>query len=47
VPVYVTDALTLKKFKIKKIRTDDEIKCKYKTVDGKNLSLSFLRTAGC
>ena len=46
-PVYVTDALTLKKFKIKKIRTDDEIKCKYKAVDGKNLSLSFLRTAGC
>ncbi|MDD5301739.1 MAG: hypothetical protein PHS14_01410 [Elusimicrobia bacterium] len=47
VPITITDALTLKKFKIKKIRTDDEIKCKYKTVDGKNVSSSFLRTAGC
>ena len=47
VPVRVTDALTLKKFKVKKIRVDDEIKCKYKTVDGKNISLSFLRAAGC
>src|SRR3990167_5289644 len=47
VPIRVKDALTLKKFKLKKIRTDDEIKCKYKTVDGNNISLSFLRTAGC
>lgn len=47
VPIHVKDALTLKKFKIKKIRTDDEIKCKYKNADGKNLSLSFLRAAGC
>lgn len=47
VPVHVKDALTLKKFKTKKIRTDDEIKCKYKTVDGKNISVSFLRAAGC
>jgi hypothetical protein len=47
IPIQVTDALTLKKFKIKKIRIDDEIKCKYKTVDGKNISLSFLRAAGC
>lgn len=47
VPIYITDALTLKKFKVKKIRTDDEIKCKYMTVDGKNISLSFLRAAGC
>lgn len=47
VPVLVKDALTLKKFKVKKIRTDDEIKCKYKTEDGKNISVSFLRAAGC
>lgn len=47
VPIRVTDALTLKKFKTKKIRTDDEIKCKYKTVDGVNISVSFLRAAGC
>ena len=47
VPVLVKDALTLKKFKVKKIRTDDEIKCKYKNEDGKNISVSFLRAAGC
>lgn len=47
VPIHVADALTLKKFKTKKIRTDDEIKCKYTTVDGRNISSSFLRTAGC
>jgi hypothetical protein len=48
VAVDLTDALTLKKFKVKKIQTDDEIKCSYiKTVDGKNLSVSFLRAAGC
>lgn len=47
VPISITDTLTLKKFKIKKIRTDDEIRCKYKTVEGKNISTSFLRTAGC
>lgn len=47
VPIQVTDELTLKKFKVKKIRTDDEIKCSYKEVDGKNLSVSFLRAAGC
>lgn len=47
VPVFIKDSLTLKKFKTKKIRTDDEIRCKYKTIEGKNLSSSFLRTAGC
>ncbi|MBI3564398.1 MAG: hypothetical protein HY079_04290 [Elusimicrobia bacterium] len=47
VPITVTDELTLKKFKVKKIRTDDEIKCSYKEIDGKNLSVSFLRAAGC
>ena len=47
VPIFISDALTLKKFKINKIRTDDEIKCSYKTVDGQNVSVSFLRAAGC
>lgn len=47
IPIYVADELTLKKFKVKKIQTDDEIKCTYKEVDGKNLSVSFLRAAGC
>ena len=47
IAIYVADDLTLKKFKIKKIRTDDEIKCSYKQVDGRNLSVKFLRAAGC
>ncbi len=47
IEILVTDELTLKKFKVKKIRTDDEIKCSYKDVDGKKLSVSFLRAAGC
>lgn len=47
IPILVQDELTMKKFKIKKIRTDDEIKCSYKTVDGKNVSVKFLRAAGC
>jgi hypothetical protein len=47
VPIFIKDSLTLKKFKTKKIRTDDEIRCKYKTIEGKNISSSILRTAGC
>jgi hypothetical protein len=47
IAIFVADELTMKKFKVKKIRTDDEIKCSYKEVDGKNLSVSFLRAAGC
>ena len=47
IAILVSDELTLKKFKVKKIRTDDEIKCSYKEVDGKNLSVKFLRAAGC
>jgi len=47
IAIFVSDELTLKKFKVKKIRTDDEIKCSYKEVDGKNLSVKFLRAAGC
>lgn len=47
IAILVTDELTMKKFKVKKIRTDDEIKCSYREADGKNLSVSFLRAAGC
>lgn len=48
IAIDVVDELTLKKFKIKKIRPDDEIKCQYRpSADGKNLSVSFLRAAGC
>lgn len=45
--ILVDDSLTLKKFKVKKIRTDDEIKCSYETVEGKMHSVKFLRAAGC
>lgn len=47
VDIFVKDDLTLNKFKIKKIRNDDEIRCKYHAEDGKNVSDSFKRTAGC
>lgn len=46
-PITITDELTLKKFRIKKIQPGDEIRCLYKVEDGKNISTSFLRTAGC
>lgn len=46
IPITIKDELTLKKFKIKKIRPDDEIKCSYRPGEN-NLSVSFLRTAGC
>lgn len=45
--ITITDELTLNKFRIKKIQPGDEIRCFYKVLDGKNVSSSFLRTAGC
>jgi hypothetical protein len=48
--VFISDSLTLTKFKIGKIRKDDEIRCKYEPgagKDGSNLSVYFRRTAGC
>jgi hypothetical protein len=46
-PITITDELTLNKFKIKKIKKGDEIRCLYKVDGDKNLSVSFKRTAGC
>lgn len=47
IPFSITDELTLAKLRNKKIQPGDEIRCFYKVLDGKNVSSSFLRTAGC
>lgn len=47
VPIYITDELTLDKFKDKRIVMDDEIRTRYDNESGKNLSKSFKKTAGC
>lgn len=47
VTVEVTDELTLDKFKDNRIVVGDEIRCKYETKDGKNISVLFKKTAGC
>jgi Cu/Ag efflux protein CusF len=45
--ITVNDDLTLDKFKDHRIVEGDEIRCKYETVDGKNVSKLFRKTAGC
>lgn len=47
VTVVVSDELTLDKFKDNRIVVGDEIRCKYETKDGKNVSVFFKKTAGC
>jgi hypothetical protein len=47
VPITVTDDLTLDKFKDRRIKEGDEIRCKYEVVDGKNVSKVFRKTGGC
>lgn len=47
VVVTVNDELTLDKFKDHRIMEGDEIRCKYETVAGKNVSRLFKKTAGC
>lgn len=47
VPIVVTDELTLDKFKDKRIVDGDEIRCKYDSGSGKNVSKIFRKTAGC
>ena len=44
--IIVNDELTLDKFKDHRIVEGDEIRCKYETKDGKNISTIF-KTAGC
>ena len=47
VVISVTDELTLDKFKDHRIVEGDEIRCKYESVNGKNQSKFFRKTAGC
>ena len=47
VTIFITDDLTLDKFKDHRIVEGDEIRCKYETVGGKNQSKLFKKTAGC
>jgi hypothetical protein len=47
VTVTVTDDLTLDKFKDHRIVVGDEIRLKYESKDGKNVSKYFRKTAGC
>ena len=47
VVITVTDDLTLDKFKDKRIKDGDEIRCKYDDAGGKNASKIFRKTAGC
>jgi photosystem II stability/assembly factor-like uncharacterized protein len=44
--IYITDDLTLDKFKDKRIQVGDEIRTRFEKGD-KNLSRSFKKTAGC
>ncbi len=45
--IYVSDELTLDKFKDKRIVEGDEIRSKFEKVEGKNQSKMFKKTAGC
>ncbi len=47
VTIIVNDDLTLDKFKDHRIVEGDEIRCKYESKDGKNISTYFRKTAGC
>ncbi|RQW85211.1 MAG: hypothetical protein EHM79_12310 [Geobacter sp.] len=47
VVITINDELTLDKLKDHRIALDDEIRCKYKVIDGKNVSSYFRKTAGC
>ena len=47
VSIVVNDDLTLDKFKDHRIVEGDEIRCKYETKDGTNVSTIFKKTAGC
>lgn len=47
VEVVVTDAVTLDKFKDKRIVEGDEVRVKYEQQDGKNVTKLLRKTAGC
>ena len=47
IPIIVSDPLTIDKLKDKRVTVGDEIRCKYDTSSGKNVSKLFRKTAGC
>ena len=47
IEIVINDELTLDKLKDHRIVEGDEIRCKYKTVEGKVVSSYFRKTAGC
>lgn len=47
VEITINDELTLDKFKDHRIVEGDEIRCKYETESGANVSKLFRKTAGC
>ena len=47
IAVTVEDELTLTKLRDNRIRVDDDVKVKYKKVNGKNISTYFRKPAGC
>jgi Ni/Co efflux regulator RcnB len=47
VTLTVNDTETLDKFKDHRINEGDEIRTKFDVIDGKNVSKSFRKTAGC
>ncbi|MGA7828115.1 MAG: hypothetical protein WCA04_10665 [Geobacteraceae bacterium] len=47
IAITINDDLTLDKLKDHRINLDDEIRCKYEVIDGKNVSNYFRKTAGC
>lgn len=47
ISVVINDELTLDKLKDHRIVEGDEIRCKYESLGGKNVSKLFRKTAGC
>ena len=47
IPVTIEDKKTLDKFEDKRIRLGDDVKVKYLTKDGKNITTFFRKPAGC
>jgi len=47
IEIVVQDEITLEKFRIEKIKLEDEIRVFYRVIEGRNIAAIFRRTAGC
>ena len=47
IPIVVEDSETLKKFKERRIKIDDDVKVRYIIMNNKNLAIYFKKAAGC